>query len=46
MFLGKEKELKMLNEYYASNRFEFGVIHGRRRVEKTTLLKEGHIQLG
>lgn len=40
MFLGREKELKMLNEYYESNTFEFGVIHGRRRVGKTTLLKE------
>lgn len=40
MFLGREKELKMLNDYYDSSRFEFGVIHGRRRVGKTTLLKE------
>jgi AAA+ ATPase superfamily predicted ATPase len=40
MFLGREKELKMLSDYYASSTFEFGVIHGRRRVGKTTLLKE------
>jgi len=40
MFLGREKELKMLRSYYDSNTFEFGVIHGRRRVGKTTLLKE------
>ncbi|MGS0972969.1 MAG: ATP-binding protein [Candidatus Izemoplasmataceae bacterium] len=40
MFLGREKELKMLSDYYDSNSFEFGVIHGRRRVGKTTLLKE------
>ena len=40
MFLGREKELKMLRDYYASSKFEFGVIHGRRRVGKTTLLKE------
>jgi AAA+ ATPase superfamily predicted ATPase len=40
MFLGREKELKMLRNYYDSNTFEFGVIHGRRRVGKTTLLKE------
>jgi len=40
MFLGREKELKMLKGYYDSDTFEFGVIHGRRRVGKTTLLKE------
>ncbi|MFA7561283.1 MAG: ATP-binding protein [Candidatus Izemoplasmatales bacterium] len=40
MFLGREKELKMLSDYYNSSTFEFGVIHGRRRVGKTTLLKE------
>jgi hypothetical protein len=40
MFIGREKELKMLSDYYDSNTFEFGVIHGRRRVGKTTLLKE------
>ena len=40
MFLGREKELKILSDYYESNTFEFGVIHGRRRVGKTTLLKE------
>lgn len=40
MFLGREKELKMLSNYYDSSTFEFGVIHGRRRVGKTTLLKE------
>lgn len=40
MFLGREIELKMLNDCYDSDSFEFGVIHGRRRVGKTTLLKE------
>lgn len=40
MFLGREKELKMLQDYYQTKTFEFGVIHGRRRVGKTTLLKE------
>jgi AAA+ ATPase superfamily predicted ATPase len=40
MFVGREKELQMLREYYDSHSFEFGVIHGRRRVGKTTLLKE------
>jgi hypothetical protein len=27
MFLGREKELKMLSDYYNSNTFEFSVIH-------------------
>lgn len=40
MFLGREIELKMLSDCYDSDSFEFGVIHGRRRVGKTTLLKE------
>lgn len=40
MFLGREKELHMLNQYYDWQAFVFGVIHGRRRVGKTTLLKE------
>lgn len=40
MFLGREKELAMLENIYRSKKFEFGVIHGRRRVGKTTLLKE------
>lgn len=40
MFLGRERELKLLKNLYTSQRFEFGIIHGRRRVGKTTLLKE------
>ncbi|MCF7931719.1 MAG: ATP-binding protein [Acholeplasmataceae bacterium] len=43
MFLGREKELKMLENLLKSNDFEFGVIHGRRRVGKTTLLKQAII---
>lgn len=39
-FLGRDKELKLLEKHYDSNEFEFGIIHGRRRVGKTTLLKE------
>mgnify|MGYP001433911941 CR=1 FL=1 len=44
MFLGREKELDMLEKHYRSNKFEFGVIHGRRRVGKTTLLKESIVE--
>lgn len=40
MFLGREQELGLLGELYASKRFEYLVLHGRRRVGKTSLLKE------
>ena len=38
MFVGRERELRSLNELYKSNRFEFVVLYGRRRVGKTTLI--------
>ena len=40
MFVGRERELKSLEDKYASNKFEFVVMRGRRRVGKSTLLKE------
>jgi uncharacterized protein len=40
MFIGRKKELIKLNKMYESNLFEFAVIYGRRRVGKTTLIKE------
>ncbi|MGN0906573.1 MAG: ATP-binding protein [Bullifex sp.] len=40
MFVGRKKELAQLEELYASSRFEFLVLYGRRRVGKTELLKE------
>ena len=40
MFYGRETELKKLNERYNSNKFECIIIYGRRRVGKTTLIKE------
>ena len=40
MFTGRQQELEMLNDLYNSNRFEFLVLYGRRRVGKTTLLRE------
>lgn len=38
MFIGRERELETLNRLYASNKFEFAVIYGRRRVGKTALI--------
>jgi len=40
MFLNRYKELELLNDEYARNHFTFTVLYGRRRVGKTTLLKE------
>ncbi len=40
MFINREKELKLLMSEYKSNDFRFTVIYGRRRVGKTTLIKE------
>lgn len=40
MFIGREKELKELNNRYYSNRKEFGVIYGRRRIGKSILLSK------
>ena len=38
MFIGRERELAALNKLYASDKFEFVVIYGRRRVGKTALI--------
>lgn len=40
MFVGRERELKKINLMYQSNQFEFAVLYGRRRVGKTTLIRE------
>ena len=40
MFIGREKELKSLEGLYASGKFEFAVLYGRRRVGKTALLTQ------
>lgn len=40
MFIDREEELKLLQELYTSSRFEFLVLYGRRRIGKTTLLRE------
>lgn len=40
MFVGRKRELSRLNTLYQSDQFEFVVFYGRRRVGKTTLLRE------
>lgn len=40
MFIGREKERMELDELYRQNRFQLFVLYGRRRVGKTTFLKE------
>lgn len=40
MFVGREKELYILNNQFKSNKFEFTVIYGRRRVGKTAIINE------
>jgi uncharacterized protein len=39
VFIGREKELKELSERYNSNKGEFIIIYGRRRLGKTSLIK-------
>ncbi len=39
-FYGRERELKILNDTYNSDKFEFTVIYGRRRIGKTALIRE------
>ena len=39
-FIGREIELKNLNNMYNSDKFEMAVIYGRRRVGKTSLIKQ------
>jgi len=40
MFVGRVPEMKALERMHASDRFEFAVVYGRRRVGKTTLVNE------
>ncbi len=40
MFIGRERELAFLNRSYTSDKFEFTVIYGRRRVGKTALINQ------
>lgn len=40
MFLGRKSELELLQQEFDKDSFSFSVIYGRRRVGKTTLIKE------
>lgn len=40
MFVGREKELNTLNNLYKTNKFQFVVLYGRRRIGKTELIKK------
>ena len=40
MFIGRAREIASLNKLYTSDRFEFAVIYGRRRVGKTALIDQ------
>ncbi len=40
MFIGRERELTSLNTLYKTDKFEFIVIYGRRRVGKTALINQ------
>ena len=40
MFVGRGEELSALNDLYNKNSFQLAVIYGRRRMGKTTLIKQ------
>ena len=40
MFIGREKELTQLQKLYNSDKFQFAVIYGRRRVGKTAIINK------
>ena len=40
MFIGREKELEHMSKLYTSNKFEFVVMYGRRRVGKTAIINK------
>ncbi len=40
MFIGRERELNTLDGLFKSDKFEFAVIYGRRRVGKTALINQ------
>ncbi|MCD8068592.1 MAG: ATP-binding protein, partial [Lachnospiraceae bacterium] len=40
MFIGRERELEALNRLYQSEKFEFAVIYGRRRVGNPALINQ------
>ena len=40
MFIGRKREIKIIEKRIQSEEFEFGILYGRRRIGKTSLLKE------
>ncbi|MBQ7370740.1 MAG: ATP-binding protein [Blautia sp.] len=40
MFIGRERELRQLTQYYQTNSLQLAVLYGRRRVGKTSLIQE------
>lgn len=40
MFIGRSKELAYLEEKYQENNFQLGIVFGRRRIGKTSLVNE------
>lgn len=40
LFIGREKEQRLLKEYIASDQSEFVAVYGRRRVGKTFLIQQ------
>ncbi len=40
MFIGREKEIQFLNEFYEKDGLSMTVIYGRRRIGKSTLISE------
>ncbi len=40
MFIGREREINALNKLYKSEKFEFVVMYGRRRVGKTEIINK------
>ena len=40
MFIGRKQEISTLKHLYDSNKFQFAVIYGRRRIGKTALINE------
>ena len=40
VFIGREKEIKIIEKYYGSQKSELVAVYGRRRVGKTFLIKE------
>ncbi len=40
MFIGRKKELQVLNDLYQADQFQCAIVYGRRRIGKTSLINE------